>query len=289
MAFSAIVRRVLISCPGDVPETDLAIVSKTINRWNALYGDQFGATVLPISWGEHAAAQFGDHPQSIINTQLVDECDGCIAIFANRLGTATEVAESGTAEEIERLADAGRYVAVLRSVRRVDASRLDLSQAVRLEEYIKKISNNALILAYSTDADLARHVDAILMNAITRDQTQAKIGLATSARQAAEVWPHVEARERPEFGDGWRHFRNWYLVLHNTGSAPARNVNFRLDQDWSAVGRVPEGPDLPILAPNSETRFLLTPGTSDEMQALCTVTWEDDRGTQENSATLRLI
>ncbi len=55
--------------------------------------------MLPISWGQHAAAVFGRPPQEIINEQLVDECDGCIAIFHMRLGTATESAESGTAEE----------------------------------------------------------------------------------------------------------------------------------------------------------------------------------------------
>src|SRR5258708_31902797 len=111
MAYSALVRRLLISCPGDVPISDLTIVHKAINRWNGIYGESFGTAVVPISWGTHAAAEFGDSPQEILNSQLVDRSDICLALFANRLGTPTASAESGTADEIERIATARRYVA----------------------------------------------------------------------------------------------------------------------------------------------------------------------------------
>jgi hypothetical protein len=132
VSYSGVVRRLLVSCPGDVPDHDLVIIRQAINHWNGVYGEDFGTALIPISWSEHAAAEFGQAPQSIINNQLVDKYDGCIAIFANRLGTPTEIAESGTAEEIHRLADSGKYVAILRSARHIDASRLDLAEATRL-------------------------------------------------------------------------------------------------------------------------------------------------------------
>src|SRR6476661_2513996 len=117
MSYSATVRHLLVSSPGDIPPRDLEIIRKSINRWNFTYGQQFASAVIPVAWGTHAAAEFGRHPQAALNDQIVDGCDICIALFANRLGTETPNAESGTVEEIERLHRLGRYVAILRSAR----------------------------------------------------------------------------------------------------------------------------------------------------------------------------
>lgn len=295
MAFSALVRRLLISSPGDVLDSDLAIVRKAMNRWNGLYGEEFGTAVLPISWGEHAAAQFGDHPQTIINNQLVDRCDDCIAIFANRLGTATQVAESGTAEEIERLADSGKYVAVLRCVRQIDPQKLDFEQAARLNEYLAKIGKESLVLQYSTDGELASHIDNILARMVTRDQTRAELQLQSSSvpsANIAEVWPRVDSSEsaRTDSRGRVQTSRNWRFVLHNTGDAPARNVRFRLDKPWLIL-QEGEGDDavIPVIAPKGEVKFLMSVTMGTSPRALCTVSWEDDRGEQKNSATLRLV
>jgi hypothetical protein len=52
----------------------------------------------------------GDYPQGLINNQIVDDCDILIAAFWSRLGTATPVAPSGTAEEIGRLRERSKNV-----------------------------------------------------------------------------------------------------------------------------------------------------------------------------------
>jgi hypothetical protein len=104
----------LISAPGDVPDADIQTVTRTINRWNVTYGSAFGAVVLPLHWELHSAAEHGVRPQASLNTQLVDEADIVIAIFWNRLGTATGEAESGTVEEIEEARKRGVYVGILR-------------------------------------------------------------------------------------------------------------------------------------------------------------------------------
>ena len=199
MSFSAVVRRLLISCPGDVPDKDLSIVRQAINHWNGVYGENFGSVVLPISWSEHAAAEFGQPPQAILNNQIVDNADGCIAIFANRLGTPTATAESGTAEEIQRLAQSGKYVAVLRCMRDVDPRRMDLGQAVRLEEYMNSVREQALVLSYSSDVELTQHLSNIHIQAVSRDQARAELQRADeplSATRNAEVWPRVDSSER---------------------------------------------------------------------------------------------
>jgi hypothetical protein len=145
VSYSATVRRLLISCPSDVPTRDLEIVRKSINRWNFAYGPQFASVVIPVSWGSNAAAEFGRHPQASLNDQIVDDCDIGVALFENRLGTQTPNAESGTVEEIERLHKLGRYVAILRSVQSVKPSELDLKQASQLSDYLKSIRGIALV------------------------------------------------------------------------------------------------------------------------------------------------
>ena len=301
MTYSAVVRRLLISCPGDVPLDDLATIQKAINRWNGIYGEQFGAVVIPISWGTHAAAEFGRPPQALLNDQLVDGCDICLALFANRLGTPTATAESGTAEEIERLSSSGKYVGILRSRRLVDPSTIDHTQAKRLDDYLGQISRNSLVLDYADDAQLSQHVDTMLVAAISRDQgrTAGMLQTATAApERVAEVWPRVTSAERTRSTQrGLQVSKNWYLVLHNTGSAPARNVYFELEKarssdsgsDWTVHSDAPTGePQIEILAPNGELKFPLLTHMGMAGEARCTVSWDDDRGRQSNIASLRL-
>jgi hypothetical protein len=48
------------------------MLHQAINRWNGIYGRSFKTVVVPISWGSHAAAEFGQPPQEILNGQIVD-------------------------------------------------------------------------------------------------------------------------------------------------------------------------------------------------------------------------
>jgi hypothetical protein len=156
------VQQCLISSPSDVPSEDLKIIHREITWWNGMFGRLFSTAITPMSWGTHAAAELGEPPQDILNRQLVDQCDMCIAVFARRLGTRTNKAESGTAEEIERLSDAGKYVAVLRCRRPVDLKESDINQFKKLEQYLRRIKDKALIIEYNDDAGLATQVHNIL-------------------------------------------------------------------------------------------------------------------------------
>ncbi len=296
VTYSAVVRRLLISCPGDVPREDLSIVQRSINRWNGIYGEHFGAAVIPISWGTHAAAQFGRPAQAILNEQLVDTCDGCLAIFANRMGTPTASAESGTAEEIDRLNKRNKYVAVLRSRRPVQPASIDNAQKAALDEYMEKINKISLVLEYSNDAELSQHVDAILTAAVAQDRgrTEGQLQAATAGSEPlAQVWPRVVSEELPSTGSGSRRAKHWFLALHNTGQAPALNVSFKLrgfrrGGEWILPEEAGEGV-INTLAPDSETRFPIVAYAEMAPQAECVVTWTDNRGREQvNSATLRI-
>ena len=113
MAYPTLALHLLISAPGDVPLEDMAVIRKTISQWNLNLGRLVGLTVLPVSWTEHAVAEFGERPQAVLNHQIVAEADLAVALFYDRLGTPTGRAESGTAEEIKVVVEASKSVAVL--------------------------------------------------------------------------------------------------------------------------------------------------------------------------------
>lgn len=311
MPYSATVRRLLISCPGDIPAEDMHIVQKSINRWNGIYGPSFASSVVPISWGTHAAAEFGRSPQEALNDQLVDQCDICIAMFANRLGTPTGRAESGTAEEIQRLHEAGRYVGILRSRRQADMASVDLEQAQRLARYLDSIREVALVLEYRTDSELENHVDAIIVAAVTRDRARADVQIETTptskapaahsgtvgSQGEAQLWARIEsvelARSVRAFASG---SRQWKLVLTNTGAGPAHNVRFSLeslDGDQGGVWEVvSDGTDeyfnVELLPAGAEVSFSLVITLGSAPKVRCVMTWLDSRGEVRSEGTLRL-
>lgn len=175
MAYTATVMRALISCPSDVDLADVRAVQAAIARWNVLLGEQFGSIVVPVHWSEHASAAFGSPPQDILNEQLVDTVDFAIAIFWTKLGSPTATAQSGTAEEITRIAASGKPVSVLRCLRPVDASDLDPEQFARLGAYLKELRGHALLLSYRDAGTLASQVDTILTRLVTHVPTNVPI------------------------------------------------------------------------------------------------------------------
>jgi hypothetical protein len=150
-----------------------------------------------------------------------------------------------------------------------------------------------------------------------RDQGHTELQQApiqASARRA-EVWPGVDREASMGFTP------DWYLVLENTGDAPALDVRasfsfargydrypdyfnrFGDDYEGRVSHRAVSGhgstwelrdtsssqePDIERLAPRSRQRFRLLIDEESPRQMNCTVSWADERGRHENTATLRL-
>jgi hypothetical protein len=275
MAYPGTIRRCLISGPSDIPDSDLAVVHKTINHWNGLYGERYESVIIPISWGSHAAAEFGRGPQAILNEQLVDSCDMCIAMFWTRLGTPTLLHESGSAEEIQRLSEQGKYVAILRCTRDFRPS-IDIGQLAGLKKYMEKLEKNALILNYEDHADLATHVDNILVRGVNLD-----LAGPTGARYA-NVWPRLDKTER-------NNRSRIYLRLENKGFGTARDVRVEFETN------VPGSPwriDDVLENIDGEDQIILPLRFDDDpppwTQVKCSVSWSDERGRERNVADLSL-
>lgn len=88
--------RVFIASPGDVAK-ERQIAREVVLSLSHRLGTYGGFVLEPVGWETHAENDAG-RPQALINP-LVHECNVFVGILWSRFGTASGVAESGTAEE----------------------------------------------------------------------------------------------------------------------------------------------------------------------------------------------
>lgn len=296
MAYPTLALHLLVSAPSDVPTDDMALIRKTISQWNLNLGRLVGLTVLPVSWTEHAVAEFGDRPQGILNKQIVEEADLAVALFHDRLGTPTGVAESGTAEEIKALVDAKKSVAVLVNVTpRPPLAGKALDERQRLNVYLDALRESALVLEYADPGALIGHLNNFLSRATAQFQQSVDVSKeepSGTPDPTEGVWPRAEVRESLKTDNKGRvkTQRHWSLVLNNTSRGPAADVDFKfVDMPEGAVFDVyREDGALGTIPPNQEVRFplLLTAGSPNAVD--CLVSWTDVNGQhRETRATVR--
>lgn len=143
MAFDARAYRILVASPSDVVEERDAAV-RVMHDWNNLNSHSRRVVLLPLRWETHMAPEYNVRPQEAINRRIVDDCDLVVGIFWTRLGSPTGEADSGTLEEIERAAKAGKPVMLYFSQVPVVPDRVDTMQIERLRTFREAVASSAL-------------------------------------------------------------------------------------------------------------------------------------------------
>jgi hypothetical protein len=255
---------VLIASPGDAVE-ERAAVREALVDWNITRGRRERVALLPWLFERHAVAKVGDRPQAIINAQAVDKADVVVAFFDSRLGTATEVDVSGTAEEINRAADLGKSVHVYFSEeplpRDVDGEQLQALRAFQAE-----MEQRGLMGRYADPADLVGQVVRAIELDI-EDAGWADPSAPSTAEAGADlVWRHVHGREPKGFDKrGKMQYRTTAndLVVTNDGSVPAEELTFEIVAVGPTQFAFPEPPDGPVTVhPRSSLSWTLIPTPS---------------------------
>lgn len=144
------------------------VVTEEIHRWNDANALARKLVLLPVKWETHSTPQHGDHPQAIINRQLLDEADIVVAIFGTRIGTPTERYVSGTVEEIKKHVGAGKTAKIYFSDVPVPPSSLNPDQYALLQEFRKECQSTGLFATFN-DAqqfrvDFRQHLDLDSIN-----------------------------------------------------------------------------------------------------------------------------
>jgi len=148
MSYQATVYKVMIASPGDVRPERL-IVREVLTEWNTVNADSKRIILLPIAWETHASPSMGDRPQSIINKQILKDCDLLVGVFWTRLGTPTGEYPSGTVEEIEEHLKAGKPVMLYFSDAPVRPDSVNAEEYAELKNFKEACKSRGLLEMYT--------------------------------------------------------------------------------------------------------------------------------------------
>ena len=147
---TATVYDLLISCPGDVSRY-VENIENSVSNFNNFYGRENNIVLRTISWTNNAFPQFGEHPQKILDRQIVDKADFLVAVFWTRFGTKTEDYGSGTEEEIERMLSEDKQVFLYFLDKPIRPSEIDKEQYAKIEVFREKHKNEGLFFTISDE------------------------------------------------------------------------------------------------------------------------------------------
>lgn len=241
----------MIASPTDIPDARDA-VEAAINDWNNANAKTKQVVLLPWRWETSSVPVLGDHPQSLINAQGVDESDVVFALFGSRLGSPTPDAVSGTVEEVERAVEGGRPVHLYFSTAALP-NDVDTRQLDGLREFRDEISQRGLLGEFATTAQLRHEV----WKAIEYDIEKLDLGEPALRSRIRGVQLSAQPRQERELksydkkGNPRYSSRHWIEVT-NSGDEDAADVSFEAVGDDSSM--MLAGVDEPTVIHAGQTR-----------------------------------
>lgn len=287
MPFTVAALNVMLSGPGDV-KPYLDIVETVVLDWNRERSKYSSVVLIPRHWSTDSVSSFslGSGGQAEINQQLVRDADVVFAIFHANLGTATDRAVSGTAEEIDEAIDNGTFVHVFFCEQSLPYGH-DPKQYAKLKAFRTSLEARGLYRAFTTDDEL---------RGLVRQHLESDVA-SVNAPQASEVedvpakgavlrvrFDYREVTETDSKGRTRTRKKGQRIVVSNEGLGAAHNVTLV----FTAEG---EGAPLRVHTYNGEvpTFKLITPeggevsvpaivfmGVATNQRA--TLRWHDDDG-----------
>lgn len=225
MSFTATVLRVMIASPSDTSRARDA-VEQAIYRWNEAYAHRRQIILMPWRWETSAVPQLGSHPQSLINSQGVDESDILIGLFGGRLGSPTPNAISGTVEEIERAQSQRKPVHIYFSSGDLP-NDVDTEQLEALKEFRKQIQQTGLLGEFDNvaqlEAEIAKAIEFDLQNFSAPDSSPSPFRGGVDFL----VQPQQERLAKgPDSRGKLRYETKHWIEITNNGDVDAENVTF---------------------------------------------------------------
>ncbi len=153
MSYQSSVLKVFIASPSDVLK-ERNVVREMIYKWNNINSEKSGIILQPVGWETHSAPGMEAPAQQIINETLLDKCDILVGVLWSRLGTPTEKAVSGTAEEIDRHI-ASKKPTMIYFLEKDLPYDLDVQQKASILEYKAKLMKTGLVAIVKKDENLS--------------------------------------------------------------------------------------------------------------------------------------
>ena len=149
MPYNANVFKVMIASPSDVAG-EPSVIREVLSEWNTVHADIRKVVLLPLSWETDTSPEMGEHPQAIINRQILKDCDVLVGVFWTRIGTPTGDYASGTVEEIEKHIKTGKPTMLYFSSAPVVPERLDANQYAALNNFKDSCKPRGLFETYGS-------------------------------------------------------------------------------------------------------------------------------------------
>ena len=150
----------LVSCPSDVSDL-IDVLEKEVNHFNNFFGRSNNVIIRTRYWAEDSYSEFGDHPQQLLNKQIVDSSDLALGVFWTRFGTPTENYGSGTEEEIERMLMMGKQVFLYFFDKPVSPSKLNQEQYKKIQEFMHRYKNKGIFFIVQDERSLVKSLGKI--------------------------------------------------------------------------------------------------------------------------------
>lgn len=285
MTFSATVVQVFIASPSDTTSSRDAI-ERALSRWNASRAESDNLVILPRRYETSAVPQMGNDGQQVINKQLVESADIVIAVFANKLGSATPRSVSGTVEEIKEAHAAGKKVHVYFS--EAPVPREYMNQVAELEKY--KAEFQGLYGTYTDDSDLVdqvRHaIDTDMPSFGGVSHQEQKSSANPIARHQHDRFPKTDSKGRLK--EGHRHA----IVIENKSPGDAEDflVKFESEDGENASGIwFTSEPFEATLYGHDERRYGFEMSMASPDRLVANMTWVEDGEKKSRRTTISLM
>ena len=150
---------VVIASPGDL-EQERKVIADLFVRWNSANRE---VHLAPIMWETASVPTYGDHPQHIINEQIIEKGDLLVALFWTKIGSPTPTAPSATIEEIREFArrKGPKRVMVYFCTRPLEQSPddIDYSALALLKEFKQEVRSQCLYCEFRETSDFEKNLD----------------------------------------------------------------------------------------------------------------------------------
>lgn len=184
-----------IAAPGDLGH-EKNIVKNLVNEWNLISGRAKNVRIETTDWSE-AIPEFGKRPQAIINEQLFDKSDLVVALFWNKFGTPTGVADSGTEEEILRAIKNGKPLMLYFSDKGIPPSKFDSKGQEQINTFRKKHKDEGLYSVFASDDDFINSFRLHLAGKMNSILTPPEVDSTMAVHEIIEEADQTGAEYRP--------------------------------------------------------------------------------------------
>lgn len=150
--------KVVVASPGDL-EPERRSISDLFVRWNRANKDFH---LSPVMWETGTVPTYGEHPQHIINDQIINSGDLLVALFWTKIGSPTPSGRSGTIEEIREFIrlKGPKRVMLYFCTRPVDQSPDDINPTALalLQEFKAEMRSKCLYQEFKDTSEFEKHL-----------------------------------------------------------------------------------------------------------------------------------